>query len=142
MIGKAEWFQRRKYGGWGLHPKTWQGWVYIAIFALPLIAFHSIPIWSDKTRVVVTITWLAIILIDTADIMLHIKKDEREKRHEAIAERNAAYVLVGAVTLTILYDLIRGALQEEIVINPILAAGLIGAVIAKAITNYRLEKKN
>jgi len=26
MIGNPEWFQRRKYGGWGIFPKTWQGW--------------------------------------------------------------------------------------------------------------------
>lgn len=31
MIAQKEWFGRRKYTGWGVTPKTWQGWVYIAV---------------------------------------------------------------------------------------------------------------
>jgi hypothetical protein len=31
MLGKPEWFTYR-LAGWGLAPRTWQGWVYIAVF--------------------------------------------------------------------------------------------------------------
>lgn len=32
MFAKTEWFQKRKYGGWGLTPRTWQGWAYVGGF--------------------------------------------------------------------------------------------------------------
>jgi hypothetical protein len=32
MIGNPEWFTYRIFG-WGVAPKTWQGWVYVAVVA-------------------------------------------------------------------------------------------------------------
>ena len=32
MIGKPEWFTYR-FLGWGVRPKTKEGWLYIAVFA-------------------------------------------------------------------------------------------------------------
>lgn len=37
MIARADWFRRRKYGGWGVSPRTWQGWAYIVAILLPFI---------------------------------------------------------------------------------------------------------
>jgi len=54
MIGKPEWFKRRKYGGWGIFPKTWQGWVYIAAIIIPFMVFNALPFWSEKTKMIVT----------------------------------------------------------------------------------------
>jgi hypothetical protein len=79
MIGKPEWFQRRKYGGWGLHPKDWRGWVYILAFAIPIIVFQAIPIWNLEFRLVITGIWALILIIDTIDLFIKLKKDEREK---------------------------------------------------------------
>ena len=41
MIGKPEWFERRKYLGWGIHPKTKEGWIYLLfiIFRIYSIKF-------------------------------------------------------------------------------------------------------
>ena len=37
MFGKPEWFAKKKLG-WGLRPKSWQGWVYTLIWAAVIIA--------------------------------------------------------------------------------------------------------
>ena len=59
MIGKPSWFQRRKYGGWGLFPRVWQGWAYLVVavglFLLaPAAAFIVFGLggrmWSDAAH--------------------------------------------------------------------------------------------
>ena len=79
MIGKAEWFERRKYGGWGLSIKTWQGGVYIAAILIPFMIFQALPYWSEKTRLIVTGIWIIFLSLDVIDIIILLKKDEREK---------------------------------------------------------------
>jgi hypothetical protein len=41
MFGKSEWFQPKTVG-WGLHPVTWQGWMYalswMGVIAAPFVA--------------------------------------------------------------------------------------------------------
>jgi len=141
MIGKPEWFQRRKFGGWGITPKTWQGWLYIAIFLLPIIAFQTIYQGAEEIKFGVTIVWVGLLLIDALDIMRKLNKDEREERHEAIAERNAAWFMVVILTIGMGYDIITHALVQEFYINPFIAIALFGAVVVKGISNYWLEKK-
>lgn len=140
MIGKQEWFTRRKYGGWGIYPVTWQGWVYLALFILPFAAFQALPWWSVELRVGVTIAWGALLLFDTLHIMATMKKDERETKIEAFAERNAAYAMLAVLILSILVDAIRNGLQERFVLDPWIAAALIAGVIAKAASNLYLER--
>ena len=48
MIAQASWFERRKYGGWGVTPKAWQGRVYLAITLGLFAIFQSIPVWKAK----------------------------------------------------------------------------------------------
>ena len=141
MIGKPEWFQRRKYGGWGISPKTWQGWVYIAVFIIPFVIFHSITFWSNTTRISVTVIWLGLLFFDAFDIMIHLRKDEREYMHEAVAERNAAWVMITLLALGLVYQLISSGLQNKIYFDPVIAIALFGGVAAKAITNIYLDKK-
>ena len=81
MIGRPEWFQRRKFGGWGFHPKTWQGWVYLAFIILPLIIINSIPDLNNETRILVVVIWVAFLLIDVTHIMICLKRDEREHKY-------------------------------------------------------------
>lgn len=141
MIGRPEWFKRRKYGGWGLYPITWQGWVYIAAMIAPLIVFHSLPWWTDTTRIWVTVAWAAILLFDTTDIMIRLRKDERERIHEAYAERNAAWVMVLVLVAAILYQIISTGLQGPPEIDWWIVAALFGGLGAKAISNLYLERK-
>jgi len=86
---------------------------------------------------------MLLLFSDTTDIMLKMKKDEREKMHEAIAERNALWGVVAVLTAGILYDLITNALQERFYVNPFIAAALIVALLIKSITNlYLLHTKS
>lgn len=143
MIGKPEWFKRRKYGGWGIFPKTWQGWVYIAAIIVPFMIFNALPFWSEKTKMIATLIWLAFLAIDVAHIMIKMKKDEREKLHEAIAERNALWVMIAVIVIGIGYQTARASvLQDFTNVDWFLIAALFAAVIAKAITNIYLDRKD
>lgn len=143
MIGKPEWFKRRKYGGWGIYPRTWQGWVYIAAVIVPFMIFNALPFWSEKTRMIVTLIWLAFLAIDISHIMIKMKKDERERLHEAIAERNALWVMIAVIVIGLGYQTARASvLQDFSNVDWFLAAALIAAVIAKSITNIYLDRKD
>ena len=142
MFGKPEWFARRKYGGWGLTPKTREGWLYIGAIILPLAIFQALPFWSANERMLVTTGWVAFVAFDVLDIMFRMKKDERETLHEAIAERNAAWVMVVALALGILYQAVSGALSGALYIDPVLIVVLFAGLAAKAITNFKLSKEN
>lgn len=141
MIGRPEWFQRRKYGGWGISPKTWQGWLYTALLLIPFLLFQALPFWDDKTRIVVTIGWLAFVALDVTHIMLTLRRDERESKIEALAERNASWTMVLLIALGIVYEAIRSGLHHEIAIDPFLIAALFGGLIAKSISNIVLERR-
>jgi TctA family transporter len=141
MIGKAEWFERRKYGGWGMHPKTWQGWAYIGAFMIALLAFHLAWSWDDLTRAAVTIMWAAVLGIDTLHMMAAMKSDEREKKIEALSERNAAWAMIAILTAGILTQLLYYGLQERLYVDPFLVGALAAGVIAKSMSNYMYERK-
>ncbi len=142
MIGRPEWFERRKYGGWGLHPKNWKGWAYITIIIIPFVIFHSLPYWSFTTRVIVTILWGVFLVIDTIDIMARMKKDEREKIHEAIAERNAVWGMSVILAIGIAYQIAASAIKQTINVDWWLVAALFIGLIIKSISNYYLDRKN
>jgi hypothetical protein len=142
MIGKPEWFGRRKYTGWGLTLKTWQGWAYILAMIIPLIVFQEMPQWSAEIRVAVTFIWIVVLGADVLDIMLHLKIDEREKLHEALAERNAAWFMVVVLAIGIAYELTSNAALGKVYVNPFIAVALFGAVAIKAFSNIYLEKNS
>lgn len=142
MIGKSEWFERRKYGGWGIHRKTWQGWLYIIAIIIPLIIFHSLPFWNTTTRIIVTGIWAVFLIVDVTGIMISMKKDEREKIHEALAERNATWTITVILTIGLAYQIIISALNQKIMIDWWIAVALVMGAIIKAISNYKLEKEN
>ncbi len=142
MIARPDWFQRRKYGGWGVSPKTWQGWVYTALAIIPFIIFQSLPFWNMQTRMYVTIGWILFLFLDVGSVMISLKRDEREYKIEAISERNAAWTMMFILVVGILYEIIRGALSQSIDVNLFLVAALFGGVIAKTISNIILEKRS
>jgi hypothetical protein len=142
MLGKAEWFERRKYGGWGIRPKTWQGGVYLAVVLIPFIIFQSLPYWTTQTRIYVTLGWLAFLLFDVTHIMATLKRDEREFKIEAMSERNAAWVMMSVAVLGVLYQIITSALQQNVVVDWFLVVVLFGGLIAKSISNFVLERRS
>lgn len=131
MIGKSKWFNVRKYTGWGLTPNCWQGWAYIFAFIIPIALISNLNIDSNF-KDIFSITIIAILLIDTLHMMSQIKKDEREKLHEAIADRNALWFL--------LFGLIAWAFINQIM-DPIFIGILIGATAIKALTQIYLRDK-
>ena len=142
MIGKAEWFQRRKYGGWGISPKTWQGWIYVALVIIPFIVFQSLPIWNDETRLYVTLVWAGFLLFDVTHIMITLSRDERENRIEALAERNSAWFMVIVLVFGLLYDIIYGALHQDMQVNWFIIVALFGGALVKTVSNLVLEKSS
>ena len=142
MIGKPEWFTRRKYLGWGVMPKTWQGWAYVAIAGIPIFAFQYTKFWSEKTRMIAIGIWAVILIADFFDIMIRMKKDEREKIHEAIAERNAMWAMIIVLTAGVGYEIASSAVNQAIKVDPFIIAALLAALIAKAVSNVYLDRKD
>ena len=141
IIAKPEWFERKKYTGWGLSIKTWEGAVYFAVISLLLIALQLIPNLSNKTRLVLTGVWLAFLLVDLLDVMRNIKKDERKYIHEAVAERNAAWGMMVVISIGIFIELVYNALQQKIYVDPFLIAALIVGVIISQLQTTNLKEK-
>ncbi len=131
MIGNPKWFNLRKYSGWGLTPNCWQGWAYIFAFILPVAIISNLNI-AQNYRDIISIIIIAVLVIDTLHLMTQIKKDERERLHEAIADRNALWFL--------LFGIIAWAFVKQIM-DPILIGILLGATAIKAITQIYLRDK-
>jgi len=131
MIANPKWFNLRKYTGWGLTPNCWQGWAYIAAFVLPVILISSLPL-DQNIKNILTIIIMAVLIIDVLHIMTLIKKDERERLHEALADRNALWFMM--------FILIAGVFIKQI-IDPIFLIAILGATVVKAITQFYLRDK-
>lgn len=131
MIGNPNWFNIRKYSGWGLTPNCWQGWAYVALFTTPLIILSYISL-NQNIENIFTGLWLALFLLDIFHIMSQIKKDERERLHEALADRNALWFII---LFLVVYAFISNKL------DPYFFIGLIGAALVKAITQIYLRDK-
>ncbi|MFA6095151.1 MAG: hypothetical protein WC757_04710 [Candidatus Paceibacterota bacterium] len=140
MIGKPQWFARRKYTGWGFTPSTWQGWVYLLVIIIPFVLLQSLPI-GDNLKLILGIVWAVIFIADFIDIMIHLKKDERDRLHEALAERNALWVIIAVLITGIGFQTAVGVASGVVRVDPIILIALIAGVIAKAITNMYLERK-
>lgn len=140
MFGRPEWFGRRKYGGWGLTPTTWMGWVYIAVMVAPLFIINSSGLDGGKVFWL-TSAWMTIFLLDVFDIILKLKKDERETHIEAVSERNAAWAMVAVIIIGIFYQIYTSISSGNIMYDPFLFAALIIGALVKSISNFILERK-
>ena len=141
MIARPEWFERRKYGGWGLHPKTWQAWLYIGVIMLPLIIFQSLGFWSTGQRVAVTILWTAFLLLDTGHVMVTLQRDELETKIEAYSGRNAAWAMVFFAVVGILYQTTVSAFNQSLSVDWFLVGVLFAGMTVKTASNIYYEKK-
>jgi predicted Co/Zn/Cd cation transporter (cation efflux family) len=92
--------------------------------------------------IIVTGIWVAFLVIDLADVMWKLKKDEREFMHEAIAERNAAWGMMLVLVIGLFVELLYYSLQQKIYADPVIILALVVGVIVKSATNYRLERQN
>lgn len=140
MIGNPKWFNPRKYSGWGLTPNSWQGWAYIGLIALPLIFVNQLPI-NEQFKTGFFFVWGLFFAIDFIDIMRKIKRDERDKMHEALAERNAMWFMIAALVVGVAFQSGKSAITGNVEIDPIILIALFGAMITKAITHFYLRNK-
>ncbi|KKW11060.1 MAG: hypothetical protein UY50_C0022G0028 [Parcubacteria group bacterium GW2011_GWA2_49_9] len=142
MLGKPEWFTRRKWGGWGLCPATKEGWVYLAVFVAVIFATQFM-FTDEKSRMLALGVVAAVLILDTVDIMFRMKKDERETLHEALAERNALWVIITVLAVGIGYQTAVSIAQTgTATIDPVIIIAIVAGLIAKAATNYYLDKKD
>ncbi|MFH1246242.1 MAG: hypothetical protein V1489_00510 [Candidatus Liptonbacteria bacterium] len=141
MLGKPEWFGPRKYTGWGATPRTWQGWVYVLVAVAPLALFGALPL-SGSTKPILMGIWAAIFIVDFIDIILRMQRDERERLHEAIAERNALWVIIVVLAVGIAYQAAQSSVLGKPRIDPIILIAVIAGVIVKAVTNIYLDSRD
>lgn len=141
MIAKSEWFVRRKYGGWGLFPKTWQGVVYSLIIAAITIGIIYIPL-EIGYKIVLCGIWALLLMFDIGSAMIKIK-DEREKIHEAISERNALWAIVIVAAIGISYQVAYSTVKQDYnQIDWFLIGAILTGLIVKAISNIYLDRKD
>lgn len=142
MLGKPEWFRRRKYAGWGFFPKTFQGWIYLLVIIAGVFVIQVISGPNEEIKLIATFVWAGIFALDSIDIMIRMPRDEREKIHEAIAERNALWVMIIVLAVGIAYRAAQSALANHVYIDPVILIALFGGLLAKAVTNVYLDRKN
>lgn len=131
MIANPKWFNLRKYSGWGLTPNCWQGWAYIIAFIIPIAIISGLNI-DQSLKNTINFIIAGILLADVLHTMTKIQKDERERLHEAIADRNALWFL--------LFGFIAWAFFKQ-TFDPILVGILLGATAVKALTQIYLRDK-
>ena len=142
MIGNPNWFARRKWGGWGLSPTTWQGWAYIGVFITLMMGTNYLPVPGTMRLVALAVIGL-ILVVDTIDMMIHLKQDERERVHEAFAERNALWTILAVLVIGLAYETARDiVLTGTPTIDPVIVVAIFAGLFAKAATNYYLDKKD
>jgi hypothetical protein len=140
MIANPNWFSMRKYGGWGLTPNCWQGWLYIGLCILPFIILNQLTL-PENLKTFLLVIYGSIFAIDFLTIIFRLKKDERETLHEALAERNAMWFMITALSIGIIYQSAISITKQSQAIDPIIIIALLGATITKALTHLYLKDK-
>lgn len=140
MIANANWFNRRKYTGWGVTPKTWQGFLYTAVVVGMYVVISNF-LTEATIKMFFVGFWTLLIVIDMLQLMASIQTDEREQKIEAIAGRNASWALVAALGLSALFVTTIGKeLKGENLLPAFIFPIIIGAV-AKGLSNFILERR-
>lgn len=104
MIGNPKWFKYRIFG-WGIAPKTWQGWAYIAVAAFVIAGTMAMPMNNVLKAWIFGIV-LGIFFLDVLHIMMQLPKttDERENYHQLIIERNCSFAAIVALLGIAMYQ--------------------------------------
>lgn len=108
-----------------------------AVFA----AIQFLPL-DEQTRMTVTILFAVVLVADVLDIMRRIPMDERERMHEAVAERNALWTMISALAVGIIFQAYISASSQTMQVDPVIIIALLAGVGAKAATNIWLDRKN
>jgi len=138
MIGKPEWFTYRIFG-WGLRPKTKEGWIYVLVMVLIAAGISFLPI-PGNYKMIAIFAFVGLILIDVLHIMTQMTKhhDERENMHQLIIERNCSFAAIVVLAAIAVYQSIKNAGQVmpfdisiAIVLGVMLAVKIGSAIYVK-----------
>jgi hypothetical protein len=137
MIGKPEWFTYRIFG-WGLRPKTKEGWIYIITAILIVVGISILPI-SNLYKMIATFSIAGLLLIDTLHIMLLLPKlhDERENFHQLLIERNCSFSAIGAIVLIVIYQSLTNldkAVPYDISLMVVLGVMVLAKIVSTVYT--------
>lgn len=104
MIGRPEWFKYRIFG-WGIAPKTWQGWAYVAVFAA-IVGFVTAVQINLQAKIWIYGIVIGLLILDVIHIMIQLPKssDERENYHQLVIERNCSFAAIGALVAIAIYQ--------------------------------------
>lgn len=146
MIGKAHWFKYRTFG-WGLAPKTWQGWLYIAVLVFLIGGTFAMGI-ADSTKMWIFAIIMTVAVVDMILIMSKLPKvsDERENYHQLIIERNCSFAAIVALLAVALYQTYKntGFIQShngmpfDYSIAVVLGAMLLTKIVSTIYVNKKL----
>jgi len=143
MLGRPEWFTFR-VAGWGLAPRTWQGWVYIAGFVVLWALISLLPL-APGVRDALSFTVVGLLVMDVISIWAQMGKhqDERERLHQLIVERNCSVAAVFAVLAAMAYETWRNAPMagDSIPFDPVLL-GILGVMaLTKLISSLWIKTR-
>lgn len=140
MIGNPKWFNPRKYTGWGLTPNCWQGWAYIFGFLLPIAIINSISI-NQNIKNIFTFVWIGLLLIDFVHLMSQIKRDERDRLHEALSDRNALWFMLTVLAAGMIYQAANKITFNTNNVDPVILIALLGGTLVKAVSQFYFRDK-
>jgi hypothetical protein len=143
MIGKPQWFKYRIFG-WGLAPKTWQGWAYVSVFIALVLTVSFLPIQENIKQWIIGVI-LFVMIADVIMMMTQLSKvsDERDNYHQLIIERNASFAAIAALLCVIIFQSYKntGSLMSQnsapfdtsllIVLGAMLAAKIATTIYVK-----------
>ncbi|MFA5246888.1 MAG: hypothetical protein WC408_03290 [Candidatus Micrarchaeia archaeon] len=141
MIANPEWFSPRRFG-WGLGIRKIEGAAYIAIVAGLAAGSYYLPV-DLSIKAIISTAIIGIAAIDFLDTMAKVysKIDERQQKHELVAERNASFVAIAAI---IAYGAYLGYTLPEAEYSSRflpLAGIMVAMALAKGATLLYMEKE-
>ena len=96
---------------------------------------------SGEAKLIALMVFGVVFSIDAVHIMIRMKKDERERLHEAIAERNAMWAMITVLCIGIAYQAAQSAVLGAVKVDPVVIIALFAALAVKAATNFYLDRK-
>jgi branched-subunit amino acid transport protein len=141
MIGKPEWFTYRIFG-WGVRPRTWQGWAYVAAIAaiMGFIAFlpvtNSIHMWCFGILV-------GMVVLDVIHIMTRLDKehDEREKLQQMIIERNCSFAAVAILSAIAVFQAFKNRHLTGLQIDSSILIVIGVMTVVKIVSTWHIRRK-
>jgi hypothetical protein len=143
MLGRPEWFTYR-LAGWGLAPRTWQGWAYIC-GAMALWGLIRLLPLTEGVRDALSFTVVGLLVMDVISIWARMgsRHDERERLHQLMIERNCSVAAVLAVLAAMVYQTWRSApiAGDRIPFDPVLI-GILGVMaVTKLVSTLYVRAK-